>query len=407
MSTEAPDVVPDITTSRTKDKPPRRRGDPPFVWKEGSAAHRGFQVVGWGLFFLAAILVPVLLPNFRVSQFGQAIAFAVAILGINLAIGMAGLLSLGHVAFMGTGAYTTMILVNDNGWDYWMTFPVVLVACFLFGGIIGLPALRIKGLYLALVTFALAYTFPILLKIEEWGIARRTGGDNGRTIGEVLRPPSWARSLPTLSGKNPQEQQATYQYWCFFGVAFITFVLVRNLLKSRPGRAIVAIRDNQIGAAVSGVNLSLYKVVFFGISAAVAGIGGSLLAINLASVGPSSFDARYAVLTLVGLVIGGVATLHGSWVGGVLLVFLQDLATRVEFTAIPFFRIEKGSPLTQAVFGLVLVLVAFFAPGGVMSLAKRIKARLIRVIPNPPAPTDRVDRASAESPAEGVLSGAR
>jgi branched-chain amino acid transport system permease protein len=375
--------------------------------REGSSQHRTFQVVGWGIFALGLLLVPILLPNFRVSQFGQAIAFAVAILGINLAVGYAGLLSIGNIAFMGTGAYITMVLVNDYRWDYWMTFPVALFVCFLFGVLVGLPALKIRGLYLALVTFSLAYTFPILLKIDQWGISRRTGGDNGRTIREVLRPPSWARSLPTISGRNPQEQQATYQYWCFFIVAFLCFLLVRNLMKSRPGRAIIATRDNQIGAAVSGVNLNLYKVVTFGLSAAVTGIGGSLLAINLASVGPSSFDARYAILTLMGLVIGGVATLHGSWVGGVLLVFLQDIVTRIKFTAIPFFKIEKGSPLTQAVFGLILILVAFFAPGGVMSVAKKIKHKFVRVVPNPPLATDRVEAAPVQSPAPEVLSGAR
>jgi branched-chain amino acid transport system permease protein len=288
-----------------------------------------------------------------------------------------------------------------------MTWPIVVIICFIFGALVGIPALRIKGLYLALVTLSLAYTFPILLKIDEWGIATRTGGDNGRTISEVLRPPSWARSLFFLDGKNPQEQQAIYQFICFFATAFVLFVLVRNLIKSRPGRAIVSIRDNQIGAAVSGVNLSLYKVVTFGISAALAGMGGSLLAINLASVGPSSFDFRYAILTLMGLVLGGVATIHGNWIGGILLVFLQDLASRVEFTAIPFFKIERGSPLTQAVFGLILVLVAFFAPGGVMSLAKKIKARIIRVIPNPPVPPAGTPVLADGTPAaEAELTGA-
>jgi len=158
---------------------------------------------------------------------------------------------------------------------------------------------------------------------------------------------------------------------------------------------------------VSGVNLSIYKVVLFGISAAVTGIGGCLLAISLASVGPSSFDANYAILTLMGLVVGGVATLHGSWIGGLVVVFLQDLVSRITFTAIPFFKIERGSPLTRAVFGLVLVLVAFFAPGGIMSLCQGFKARFIKVIPNPPPDADRITPAYVEPVEEepGTLSG--
>lgn len=390
-----------------KDRNVSYSGPTLLTVRQASPQHRTFQLVGWGILVFLIFMVPTIMPNFRVSQFGQAIAFGLAILGMNLAIGYAGLLSLGHIAFMGTGAYMTMILVNDYGWDYWMTFPAAAFVCFLFGAFVGIPALKIHGLYLALVTFALAYTFPIVLKIEQWGIAQRTGGDNGRTITEVLRPPSWARDLPTIEG-NPQQQQAAWQYWCFVVTSVIVFLLVRNMLKSRPGRAVVAIRDNQVGAAVSGVSLSFYKVTLFGISAAVTGIGGCLLAISLASVGPSSFDANYAILTIMGLVVGGVATLHGSWIGGLVVVFLQDLASRVTFTAIPFFEIERGSPLTRAVFGLVLVLVPFIAPGGIMSALHKVKARLIRVIPNTPPVTDRITPAYVEPvEEEGTLSGVR
>lgn len=374
--------------------------------QEGSTQHRTFQFVGWGIFFLLAVLIPYNWENFRVTQLGQAIAWGVVILGINLVIGYSGLLSLGHIAFAGTGAYTTMILVNDNNWDYWMTWPVVIVICFAFGALVGLPALKIRGLYLALVTVSLAAVFPIVLKIEEFDIAARTGGDNGRVLDEVLRPPGWAQTLFFLDGKTPPEQRAIYQYICIFATAFVMFWLVRNILKSRPGRAIIAIRDNQIGAAVSGVPLTSMKVITFAVSAAVAGIGGSLVTISLASVGPTTFDFNYAILTLMGLVLGGVATLHGNWIGGLMLVFLQDYATRVSFTAIPFFEIEEGSPLTRSVFGLVLVLVAFFAPGGIMSMAKRLKARIIRVVPNAPPPEWREEAKPVEAAPTEELTGA-
>ena len=374
--------------------------------KQGSSQHRMFQLFGWGVFALVAIIVPYVLPNFRVSQVAQAIAFGVAILGMNLVIGYGGLISLGHVAFMGMGAYTTTILVNDSRWDVWMTLPVVVVVCFLFGLAVGMPALKIKGLYLALVTFALAYTFPILLKIESGGIARRTGGDNGKNLAEGVKPPEWARAITGTKGKTPPQQIAIYQYWCLLILAALCFLVVRNLIKSRPGRALIAIRDNQIGAAVSGVNLSLYKVTSFGISASITGLGGSMLAVVLNSVGPTSFDANYAILLIMGLVLGGVATLHGCWIGGLLMVFIQDLSSRVKFTAIPFFKIEKGSPLTRAVFGLVLVLVAFFIPGGVMAGCKRLKAKLIRVIPTVPEAPAVESGSSPVGVAESSLSGA-
>ncbi|MDH4145783.1 MAG: branched-chain amino acid ABC transporter permease [Acidimicrobiia bacterium] len=374
-----------------------------FTFSEGTSQHRMFQLIGWAFFFVPALVIPYILPNFRVSQFGQVIAFSVALLGMNMVIGYSGLLSIGHIAFMGTGAYLTVILVNDNRWDVWMTLPVVIIANFVFGALLGFPALKIKGLYLALVTLALAYTFPILLKIDEWGIARRTGGDNGKNLAEAVKPPGWARSLLFINGRKPQEQQAIYQYFCLFVLALICFLIVRNIIKSRPGRSMIAIRDNQIGAAVSGVPLNMTKVLTFAISAAVTGVSGSMLAVNLNSVGPTSFDFNYAILTIMGLVLGGVATLHGNWVGALLLVFIQDLTSRVSIPPI----IPKGSPLTRAVFGIVLVLVAFFMPGGVVSFATKLKRKFVRVIPQVPKGSS-MDTAtlSVDSSESGTLSGA-
>ena len=131
-----------------------------------------------------------------------------------------------------------------------------------------------------------------------------------------------------------------------------------------------------------------------------------MLAVALNSVGPTSFDANYATLLIMGLVLGGVATLHGCWLGGLLMVFVQDIASRFHFTAIPFFKIVKGSPLTRAVFGLVLVLVAFFAPGGVMSLVKKIKNKIIVVTPNQPDEPSVLSLPEKIDLPEGTLSGA-
>lgn len=354
---------------------------PLFTFKQGSSQHRTFQVVGWLCLFVPALVAPYFFPSFRVSQLAQGLGWSVAILGMNMVIGWSGLISLGHIAFTGLGAYLTATLINENRWDLWMTLPVVFVMCFLFGALIGLPALKIKGLYLALVTFALAYTFPILVKIEGGGIAKRTGGDNGRTLVEILAPPSWAQSMLGISGKNGPTREAMYKYFCFLLITVVMFVLVRNIMKSRAGRAMIAIRDNQIGAAVSGVDLNRHKVLTFGVSAAVAGIGGSMIAVVLNSVGPTSFDANYAILTLMGLVLGGVATLHGCWIGGMIVVFLQDFAPRI----IEWLPFKIDVVYARAIFGILLVLVAFFAPGGIVAMSRQLKARLVRVIPEAPA----------------------
>jgi len=356
---------------------------PMFVLHQGTSQHRIYQAIGWLCLAIPMIIAPYILPSFRVAQLAQAAGWGVAILGMNIAIGWTGLLSLGHIAFTGLGAYATTILINENDWDFWMTLPVAFILCFIAGGLVGLPALKIKGLYLALVTFALAYTFPILLKIEGGGIARRTGGDNGRNLDEKLVPTGGIPSF--LTGGNGADEStriAMYKYWIMVVVAIVSFLIVRNILKSRPGRAMIAIRDNQIGAAVSGVPLNKTKVLAFALSAAITGIGGSMIAGVLDSVGPTVFDANYAIITLMGLVLAGVATLHGCWLGGLFVVFLQDFAPRM-VDKIPFFEVDVV--YARAIYGLMLVLVAFFMPGGVVSGTRKMRARIVQVVPKPPA----------------------
>ena len=358
-----------------------RPAGPLLTFKQGSSQHRTFQVIGWACLAIPLLVMPYILPSFRVGQLAQCAGWAVAILGMNMVIGYSGLISLGHIAFTGLGAYTTTIMINESSIPFWATLPIAFVVCFAFGALVGLPALKIRGLYLALVTFALAYTFPILVKIEGGGIARRTGGDNGQNLRHRLLPTRLTRSLLMLNGKDDPSKVAIYKYFVLLLIAAVCFLLMRNIVKSRAGRAMIAIRDNQIGAAVSGVPLSRQKVLTFAISAAFAGIGGSMLAGAIDSVGPTTFDANYAVLTLMGLVLAGAATLHGCWVGGLLVVFLQDFAPRL-VKHIPF--VHASPVYARAVFGVILVLVAFFLPGGIVSAARRVKARVVRVIPARP-----------------------
>jgi len=389
-----------MSATLTAPRPVKRRRSTLLTFREGTANHRVYQLVGWAFFFVPLILLPYILPSFRVSQLAQSAAWAVAILGMNMVIGYSGLISLGHIAFVGVGAYTTMILINYERWDLWMTLPASFAICFLAGAIVGLPALRIKGLYLALVTLALAYTFPILLKIDQGGIAKHTGGDNGRTLTEKLLPMSWAKSLLHLNGKDGPTQVAIYKYFVLVLIGAVCFLLMRNIIKSRPGRAMIAIRDNSTGAAVSGVPLSRQKVLIFALSAAFAGIGGSMMAAVLDSVGPTTFGFTYAILTLMGLVLAGVATLHGCWLGGLFVVFLQDLAPRL-VKHLPY--VNKKVIYAQVIYGLVLVLVPFLMPRGVVSFARGIKGRLIRVIPAAPRRAEKAVPDLAPKPARAEL----
>jgi branched-chain amino acid transport system permease protein len=365
-----------------------RAGEPVLTVNEGSRAHRTWQVVGWGIvaFFVAA--TPYLLDSFRVQQVNKSLYFAVAVLGVNLVIGYSGLISLGHGAFMGMGAFLAVILVEDAGWPLWATLLLIIPLSFLVGVIVGIPALRIKGLYLALVTFALSYAFPILLKVE--GIDKRTGGDLGRNISLNKQvQPGRLKSLLFLNGQDAPSQEQIYKYWLLVLVTGISFLIVRNIVKSRAGRAVIAIKENQIGAAVSGVPLTTYKVITFGLSAVFASIGGWMYALLFSEANPNTFGPALAIALLLALVMGGVYTLQGALVGSLLFVFLDDLRTRVTLTSVggwrpSFFQIAQGSPLTQAVLGVMLIMIAFFAPGGVVWIARRIRASVIRVVPAVP-----------------------
>ncbi|MCP4225025.1 MAG: branched-chain amino acid ABC transporter permease [Actinomycetia bacterium] len=347
-----------------------------FTFKQGSSQHRTYLVVTWGLFLVFALLLPHILTavfgEFQVGRMNRAIYLGVAIRGLNLLVGYSGLIALAQSAFMGTGAFLTTTLIMDHGWDYWMTIPAAMIAAFAVGVLLGVPALRIKGLYLALLTIAFAAVFPTLMKLDKWGIADRTGGVNGRNIDEKLVAPSWVRSIIRID--DTPQQQAIYKYYIIAALAMLAWIGTRNLLKSRPGRAIVAIRDNETGAAVSGINLPLYKTLTFGVSAALGGLAGVMWVMQSAFVGEQDFGfAPLAIPLLVGLVVGGVATLEGGLVGALVVVFVGEFTKNLGLDI-----------LSQSLFGLILILVTFFSPGGVIGLTKKVKALIIQVVPQPP-----------------------
>ena len=274
------------------------------VVQAGSRQHRQRQIIGWALFALVVVLIPFLIADtYSPTIFGnrytvglgnlsQAVGLMVAILGLNIATGYSGQLSLGHSFFVGSGAYLTAVLVNDFHWSYVATLGVVVPGLFLFGVLFGIPALRIQGLYLGLLTFAVAAVFPSIIRLEE--VSERTGGSNGLLIESDLEAPTWApldkvtewlHAIPGVGSRVPdgltgRQEEAVYKYFLLVIVALVCFWLVRNILAGRVGRAMVAIRDNPLGAAANGVNLAAYKTLSFGISAAVGGVAGTMLAMH-------------------------------------------------------------------------------------------------------------------------------
>jgi len=363
------------------------RKQPVLSVAEGSSQHRTYLLVTWGLFLLLAIALPYILTavsgEFMVGRMNRALYLSVAILGVNLVVGYSGLIALGHSAFVGFGAFIGASLIMDHGWFHIATIPAAMFATFIVGVLLGIPALRIRGLYLALLTIALAAMFPTLAKLDIWGIADRTGGVNGRNV-ESFDAPGWVQTLIGID--ETSDQQAIYRYFVIAFFTALAFLVTRNLIKSRPGRAIIAIRDNETGAAVSGVNLQMYKTITFGVSASLGGLAGVLWAMNSGFVAEQDFQfAPLAIPLLIGLVIGGVGTLEGSLIGAMVYVFVNEWSKGVDDTigdwGVDIANLEK---LTPSVFGLILILVTFFAPGGVAGFAKLLKRKVVQIIPQGP-----------------------
>jgi len=310
------------------------------------------QVIGLAVLLVIACVLPFVLGNYRVFQLTLALAYAIALLGLNMLTGYNGQISLGHGAFFAIGAYTAAILMDKANWPYWATIPVAGVACLVAGFLFGLPALRLEGLYLALATFALGVAMPQLLKykhLEQW-----TGGVQGI----VLMKPGAPFGLPLT------EDQWVYLFSLL--VTVIMFVIAHNLLQSGSGRAMRAIRDHAMAAEAMGVDNSHYKAMTFGVSAAFTGVGGALSAIAVQFVAPDSFTLFLSISLLVGIVVGGVGTLYGAIFGALFIMFVPSLAEKV----------SKAAP--WAVYGVVLIAFMFAMPGGVVGLLRKLQARVAR-----------------------------
>jgi branched-chain amino acid transport system permease protein len=261
--------------------------------------------------------------------------------------GYTGQISLGHGAFYAIGAYVTAILMSVYDVPYWATLPVSAVVCAVFGLLLGFPALRLGGLYLALTTFGLAVALPQLLKhpmLEDW-----TGGVQGIVITKP-DPPSWVRLT-----------QDQWLYLFALAVAAVLFILARNLLRGRIGRAFVAVRDQPLAAEAMGVDIALVKTGAFAVSALYTGIAGSLGAIAVQFVAPDSFGVFLSITLFVGLVVGGVASLGGALFGALFIVFVPNLAESV----------SKAAP--GAVYGAILIGVMFLMPAGVAGALRRLR----------------------------------
>ncbi|MGM4919622.1 ABC transporter permease subunit [Tardiphaga sp. 813_E8_N1_3] len=301
------------------------------------------------LIILALLIVtPLFVKNFIIFQMTMWLIYAIAVLALNILTGASGQFSLGQSAFYALGAYTSAILMEHVGVNYALTLPVAGLVCFIAGFLFGLPALRLSGIYLALATFALAVAMPQLLKLgvfEHW-----TGGVQGL----VVTKPDAPEILASLGLKVSQDM---WLYFFTLAVMIVIYIFSVNLLKSRSGRAMMAIRDNEIAASAMGVDVSLYKTLAFGVSAGITGVAGGLGAIAVQFVAPDGYTIQLAIALFLGMVVGGVGWLPGSLAGAAFIVFVPNIAE----------HISKG--LSGAVFGVILIIIIFLLPNGARQLA--------------------------------------
>jgi branched-chain amino acid transport system permease protein len=310
------------------------------------------RIAGIVALLIAAGALPFFISDYRTFQLTLVISYAITLLGLNILTGYNGQISLGHGAFFAIGAYTAAIMMDRWDLPYWSTIPAAGLTCLIAGFLFGLPALRLEGLYLALATFALAVATPQILKYK--GIEHWTGGVQGIVI---VKPPA-PFGLPISPDK--------WLYLFSLAVAVVMFLLGTGILHGRVGRALIAIRDHPTAAAAMGINTALYKSLTFGVSALFTGVGGALSALAIQFVAPDSFGFFVSISFLVGIVVGGLASVSGAVYGALFIQFVPNVAD----------HLSKSAP--WAVYGAFLIAFMYLMPTGVAGALRMIRARLSR-----------------------------
>jgi branched-chain amino acid transport system permease protein len=323
----------------------------------------GLEVLGFVVLAALVAVMPRFISDFRAREFAIAGMYFIALLGLAILTGYSGQISLGHGAFMAIGGYTTAILSVDGVFghevrDLW-TIPIAGVVAGVAGLMVGVPALRLSGLYLALITFGIAVSFPQLPKKFDGFF----GGTTGKIL-DLVKAPFGLDATPN-----------DWLYYLTWGSALVLLAAAWALLRGKTGRALQAIRDSEVAAASSGVNLALYKTLAFGISAFYAGVAGSLYAISNAYVNPDVFPIRLSIYLVVGLAVGGLGSLLGLIAGAALIYFLQNHADTVArwINHLPALEVDPRQPgIPSVVFGAVLIVVMLLLPTGAGGLLRKL-----------------------------------
>jgi branched-chain amino acid transport system permease protein len=305
------------------------------------------------LFLLAA---PWILGEYMLAQMTFILIYSVAGLGLMLLAGFTGQFSIGHAAFLGVGAYTQAVL-TAMGWPFPVALAVAAGLSAAVGVVVGLPALRVKGIYLGIAT--LSFGFIVEEVFARWESV--TGGNAGKTVGS-----------PDIFGWKADTGDSFY-YLCLVITVLCTLGVI-NLLRSSTGRAFVAIRDSEISAQSMGINLAYYKTLSFAISAALAGIGGALYAHQIRFLSPDQFNIIQSIDLLLMVVIGGLGFIHGAFLGAIFLIGLPQAISAVK-DFLPD-AIGQAPGLKSVIYGGVLIAFVMFEPMGLYGRWLKIRTYL-------------------------------
>ncbi len=333
---------------------------------------------------LLLALLSVWLTPFRDYQLAEVGCYVAAVAGLTMLVGLSGQISLGHGAFMAIGAYTAALLQLDLHWPLALALVASTALTALAGALVGAAAARLRGPYLAGATLMLAVALPALA-IRYAGLF---GGDQGLTV---------SLNVPAFLG--PAFPLTRWQAWLSCGCALIVLVALANLARSRVGRAWRAAADDEVAAALAGLNVARLRVLAFLVSAACAGLAGALLAVTTSIVSPGAFTLTLSIALLTAAVLGGLGRLPGAVWGSLVLVlvptYVTDVATSHGLSS------AAGSNIPIAAYGAVLILVMLLFPrgiqGGLDRLGRPLAGRLIQ-----PLTARRAARLAARrSPAPG------
>jgi branched-chain amino acid transport system permease protein len=317
----------------------------------GVSVLRDWHLAGMWPAAPVAILAPFYFPAY---DMGQIVLLALIAIGMNILTGFAGQISIAHGTFVGVGAYATALLEYHYHWPFLATVVVAVVVSGLLGLVIAIPSARLAGIYQVMTTLALAVAFPILLAY--W--SDYTGGTQGMTVSRLAEPPVLAKVVP-LTGDQ-------YIYFITLVTLLLGLYGARNLLSGHLGRAFRAMRDNPIVAQTMGIHLTSTKLIAFVVSAVWAGLGGSLYAVSLGVLSPSSFGLFFSIQFLVIIVVGGLGSLPGTVVGSALI---WELGLKVSKVTVPLLHFDLAS---QVIYGLILIVILILMPNGVLGMLNRV-----------------------------------